>query len=217
MNHSTLVVAISPVSCICAFSISRKINKGRTQERDSTNTLAVLSGMLAALAIVIPLGATLLPEKQFPWQAWLLIGALFAGLSSMFGTIYSMIGLQATARFVPANPPYVPCWINTTWIALAFIAFSCIAVRAMPADEDRTFSRNTAGARFLVERALPNLGVSEHDLETEWGSPGDKNNLGLLYHTNTGSTIFCLDSHQIIKSIIEVRESDTNALQTYCK
>ena len=120
MDYSSLLVVVAvPAICIFYFAISLHLNKNATHDRDSANCLVVLSGMLAALAILIPLGATLLPEKHFAWQAWLLVGALLTGVVCIFGTIYSMISLQDKAKFKPKEPPHISSWINATWFALA--------------------------------------------------------------------------------------------------
>lgn len=69
MNYYNLfAAAAAPVVCVGYFINSCRMNKDDAGERDSGASLIVLSGMLAALAILIPLGATLLPERHFAWQ-----------------------------------------------------------------------------------------------------------------------------------------------------
>lgn len=68
MNFSNLLlVAAFPVVCVLDYVGSRFVNKDRATDRDSANSLVVLSGMLAALAILIPLGATLLHFLSQPF------------------------------------------------------------------------------------------------------------------------------------------------------
>jgi hypothetical protein len=155
--------------CVGYFIKSCRMNKDVGDDRDSASTLIVLSGMLAALAILIPLGATLLPERRFAWAAWLLVGTLFSAALCMFGTIFSMIGLQHTATFKPNASPYIPSWINATWFALFLLALSSVAVKSFPAtgQESAESTKSTAQVRFVVARELPELGTSRQLIETK--------------------------------------------------
>jgi hypothetical protein len=219
MNHFNLLVAAAiPAICVGYFLISCQINKKATDARDSAPRLVVLSGMLAALAILIPLGATLLPEKNFPWPASLLVGALLMSAFCMFGVIYSMISLQDKAKFIPKDFLYVPSWINATWFALVLLAFTCVAVKAFPAPRDASADSTGAKAqvRFVIARDLPELGASRQEIETTWGAPAQEKDSELLYRTKDGVIVFCLDTKGISQTIAEVKESDANAVRTYC-
>src|SRR5208282_4964992 len=120
MNGPSLVAVGGPVvGVLAAYIASRFVNGTASAKRGSANSLVVLSGMLTALAILIPVGATLLPDKHFGWKAWLLVGALISGVVCIFGTIYSMISLQDETDFTPNACPYIPSWINATWVALS--------------------------------------------------------------------------------------------------
>lgn len=220
MSYSSLLVAVAvPAICISYFAISLHLNKSVTKERDSASSLVVLSGMLTALAILIPLGATLLPERHFAWQAWLLVGALLAGVLSMFGTIYCMISLQGKPSFTPKSPPYVPSWINATWFALVLLALSSVAVKSLPAAGPATAesTQATTEVRFTIARDLPGLGTSRQAIETKWGTPTSENISQLLYRTREGLIEFCLDAKGLTQSITETKESDANAVRPDCK
>lgn len=217
-NSNLLVAAAVPVVCIGYFALSRYLNRNEATDRDSANSLVVLSGMLAALAILIPLGATLLPEKQYAWQAWLLVGALLMGVVCMFGTIYSMISLQGKAKFKPKDPPYIPSWINATWFALGLLALSSVAEKALPAaTKESAGSAMTPQVHFLVAHDLPELGASRQVIEKEWGRSALENGSALLYRTKDGVVLFCLDPKGLTQSIIETKETNANALRIYCK
>ena len=217
-SSSLFVIAAVPLICVAYFAISFFVNRNVTAQRDSASTLTVLSGMLAALAILIPLLATLLPEEHFAWPGWLLVGALLAGVFSMFGTIYSMISLQGKAQFVPNTFPYIPCWVNATWFALALLALSGVIAKAFPAGlKDSNSTKGHAQARFVVARDLPHLGSSRQVVETQWGMPARESNSELVYWTEEGAIVFCLDTKEITQSITETKESDANAVRTHCK
>jgi hypothetical protein len=218
-NSSLLVVVAVPAICISYFARSLQLNKKATVERDSANSLVVLSGMLAALAILIPLGTTLLPEKRFTWQAWLLVGALLTGVLCIFGTIYSMVKLQDKKAFVPKDFPYIPSWINATWLALTLIALGSVAIKSMPAagTEGAASAGVTTQARFVVARDLPELGASRQAIETKWGSPGLEKDSELLYQTMGGVIVFCLNAQGVAESITEAKEVGTDAVRTYCR
>jgi len=220
MNYSSLLAAGAfPLICILDYAVSRYLNRDEATERDSANSLVVLSGMLAALAILIPLGAILLPEKHFAWPAWLLVGALSAGVLCIFGTIYSMISLQNKKAFAPNASPYIPSWINATWFALFVLAFSSVVVKALPTvnEGNADSAKGTAQVRFVVARDLPELGASRQEIGTKWGTPTQPNDSELVYRTKDGAIVFCLDLKGVTQSITETKESDANALRAYCK
>lgn len=217
--YNLFAAAAAPVVCVGYFIKSCRMNKDVGDDRDSASTLIVLSGMLAALAILIPLGATLLPERRFAWAAWLLVGTLFSAALCMFGTIFSMIGLQHTATFKPNASPYIPSWINATWFALFLLAMSSVAVKSFPAtgQESAESTKSTAQVRFVVARELPELGTSRQLIETKWGSPAQENDSELLYRTKDGVIVFCLDPKGLSQSITETKERDADAVKPFCK
>jgi hypothetical protein len=220
MNYyNLLAAAVAPLVCIGYFAVSFRINKDAAAERDSGSSLIVLSGMLAALAILIPLGATLLPEKHFAWAAWLLVGTLLTAALCMFGTVFSMIGLQSAPKFKPNAFPYIPSWINATWFALFLLALSSVAVKSFPAtgQESPESTKSTAQVRFVVARELPELGTSRQVIETKWGSPAEENDSELLYRTKDGVIVFCLDTKGLSQSITEAKEENTDAVKPFCK
>lgn len=166
-SSNLLTVTAPPIVCMAYFAVSVYINKKATGERLSANSLAVLSGILAALAILIPLGATLLPEKHFAWPAWLLVGSLFTGAACLFGTIYSMIGLQAKEKFNLKDFAFIPSCINATWFALGLLAFGSVLVKSIPATtQESTVDITEPQLRFAIVRDLPLLGTSRELIET---------------------------------------------------
>lgn len=220
MEFSSLfVIAAVPLICVAYFALSFALNRKSTAQRDSASSLVVLSGMVAALAILIPLGATLLPEKHLSWPGWLLVGALMASVLSLFGTVFSMISLQGKAQFAISAFPYIPCWINAAWFALALLALACVIVKVAPGqirEGGGSFGQKTQ-ARFAIVHQLPLLGSSRQDVESEWGRPTWNKDSGFSYETPNGAIVFCVNSSGITQLIIETDEEGDNAITKYCK
>jgi hypothetical protein len=216
-NFNLYIVAAVPLVCFVYFFVSRRLNKDASAERDSATTLIVLSGMLAALAILIPVAATFLPDKQFTWKAFLLIGALLTAVVCMFGLLYSMVKLQDQPKFTPNKPPYIPSWINATWFALSLLALSSVIVKSLPAMHAGDEAILPTQVRFVVARDLPTLGTARQVIETRWGAPALEKDSALLYRTSDGFIVFCIDSKGITQSITEAKETDANAVKSYCR
>lgn len=220
MNRLYFVAAIPLAVCVIPLVISLLSKWEDTIVRNSANGLVVLSGMLAALAILVPLGATLLPEpRSLGWAGWFLIGALLMGVVCVCGTIYCMLTLQVGDTFKPKEKRYVPCWNNVTWAALVLLACGVVAVKTFPASGSAIAEPTgaTTPARFAIARDLPELGASLQVIETRWGIPALEKNSELLYRTKDGAIIFCLDSKGVTQSITETREANVNAIRPYCK
>ncbi|HXG24369.1 MAG TPA: hypothetical protein VNJ09_07440 [Chthonomonadales bacterium] len=212
--------AIPIAFCLFCFWLSRRLNKEQNKERESAISLAVLSGLLAALAILIPLGAALLPpSRAFQWREGLLLGALFVCVVCMFGTIYSMVQLQDGKTFVPKNKLYIPAWTNTAWIALVALAFCVVLLKVVPSAEVMGASSATAAtdARYAVARNLPKFRTSKQEIEKYWGAPRIANENGLLYTTTGGVVVFCMDNEGLLRVIVETIETKTDAIGTHCR
>jgi len=176
--------------------------------------------MLTALAILIPLGAALLPDsKAFGWPEWLLVGGLFVGVACVFGTIYCMIGLQDAEKFVLKTKPAVPGWTNASWIALGALALGTVMVRFLPSSrpESSPTTQATSQIRFTVVRDLPELRSQRQQIEAVWGSPAFAKDHELLYRTRNGLIVFCLDRGSLVHTIIETEEVDVDAVAAHCK
>jgi len=103
------VAAIPIFLCFILFCVSHLVNKNADADRDTANCLLVLSGVLAALAILVPLGAILMPDaKEMTWTGWFLAGALVSGAACLFGTVFCMIKLQDMKQFKPKEKRFVP-------------------------------------------------------------------------------------------------------------
>jgi len=215
-----IIVALSPiVLCALVYVLSRAVNKQATTERDTANCLVVLSGMLAAVAILVPLGATLLPEsKGFGWWGWLLAGALATGVLCLFGIVFCMIKIQDTKTFKPSERRFVPSWVNATWIALGVLAFASVLVRVVPLlmKPSAELSVEKAGVRFAVARELPPLGTNRETIEKLWGIAATAGPQELRYRTKDGTIVFCLDSKNSTHSIVERQEVEPDAVAGVC-
>ena len=218
MNASIWFAVIVPLICVLVAVLSAVFFCDDT-DRNSTNSLAVLSGMLAALAILIPLGAIFLPNGNYGWQALVLVGALGAAIVCMFGTIFSMIQLQKLEKFKTNGNRYVPASINATWIALLLLSAAIVIAKIglstnQPSND---YSNSTAQLRFTVAHDLPDLGTSGPIIKQQWGMPAQENNSALIYRTKNGLTVFCLDSQGLARAIIETKEAVDNVSKSVCQ
>ncbi len=218
MNPTSLFAAIPIGLCVIAFAVSHYVNKTAINVRQSANSLVVLSGVLAALAILVPLGAMLIPDsKSFGWPGWLLAGALGCGATCLFGTVFCMIQVQDVDTFKPKDMRYVPGWTNATWIALGMLALAAVLMKLVPSTgQVGSDSQGATRIRFAVARGLPALGSSREMIETGWGTPTLAKSQELRYHTTDGTIIFCLDQKGVVRSITETQEDDVNAIGKVC-
>jgi hypothetical protein len=169
--------------------------------------------MLAAIAILMPLGAGFLPDKHYSWQAWSLVGALLAGSLCMLGVIYCMISLQGADNFIPNAVPHVPDWINAAWLSLVFLALSSGIAKLFPVGMVETDGKSAS--RYFIAHDLPQLGVTRQAVETSWGVPDLATDTELIYRTQAAAVLFCLDKGAT-KSITETKEYDENAVRRLC-
>jgi hypothetical protein len=213
MNWSTSLIAVAPAGCSVWYCFSRHLNKAVVKAQNSANSLVVLGGMLAAIAILMPLGAGFLPDKHYSWQAWSLVGALLAGGLCMLGVIYCMISLQAKDTFIPKDSPHVPDWINAAWLSLVLLALSSGIAKLFPVGMVEADGKTQN--RIFIAHDRPQLGLSRAAVETSWGVPDLASDSELMYRTQEGAIIFCLDKG-VAKSITETKETDENAVRKLC-
>lgn len=145
------------------FCIGYHIAKTWVTERETAATLTVLSGLLTALAILVPLlAATSSWSRSTNLRWWLLLGVLSTGVVGVFGTIYCMIRVQGYDKFTPSEKPYIPAAISGTWVCLLLLGVCVVASTFAPgAGEANISSPNLSKrARFAVLRDdLPELGA----------------------------------------------------------
>jgi hypothetical protein len=204
---------LAPASCAAAFVFSPRLYKADTPERTSAATLVVLAGMLAAIAIPIPVAASFLPDRNFALRAWFLAGALLAAIGSMLLIVISMIKLQSVATFAPQKMTLVPGSINAAWIALILLAFSSTLIKVHPARTSETAEKG----QVLVAHDLLSIGVNRGALLAAWGAPAWNADSQVGYHTQQGITLFCLDDKSVVNKVIQTKETNDNAVRTYCK
>jgi protein-S-isoprenylcysteine O-methyltransferase Ste14 len=131
MCLSRLVALIPALFAVLSWLVSSQVNQAVDKDRPTANYLVVLSGILAALAIFIPLSAGLIPDaRPLGWQAWFLMGALLSATVCLLGIVFCMITLQDTTTFQPKNNLYVPGWINASWITLGMLALATLLIKA---------------------------------------------------------------------------------------
>jgi uncharacterized BrkB/YihY/UPF0761 family membrane protein len=69
----------APVAALLIYLLGRGINKKNDQKVEIDKFLIVQTGILTALAILIALGGTFLPERS-SWMKWALAGALMTAI-----------------------------------------------------------------------------------------------------------------------------------------
>lgn len=220
MIYGILVALIPFGLSVCVFFIGYAIGKSWKSKRETDASLTVLSGMLAALAILVPLLAASSPwSKSAGLRWWFLLGVLSTGVVGILGTIYCMIRLQGFKEFAPNEKPYVPATISGTWICLIFLGACVVASTFWPGPEET--GARTSGAsprpRFAVAHDLPELHTDRRNIELAWGSPESGDDQRLVYKTNGGSVVFCLDGQGFAQKIIETQEVSADAVKTLCK
>lgn len=216
MNYSSLLVIVGPFFFTLLVVLSICLWWSDSTPRTSANSLVVLSGTLAALAIFIPLAATFLPSAKFGWQAWLLAGSLIAAILCIFMTMFSMIKLQTRDTFEASQFLYVPASINATWITMALLSFAILSLKFWPPNDQQNNYADASQARFTIARHLPDLGTSQKMIKELWGTPAQERSSELLYRTKDGVIVFCLDSQGMTQSIIETKETTSSANKPLC-
>ena len=147
------------------------------------------------------------------------MGVLSTGVVGIFTTIYCMVKLQEGAKFSPSTKPFVPAIINGTWICLLWLGGCVVASTFSPgAGETGNGSAGApTGRRFAVVHDLPELRTDRKRIENVWGAPESGTVQSLVYRTNGGVVVFCLDSQGLTQKIIETQEVNANAVGTLCK
>src|ERR1700675_1236396 len=109
-----ILLLILPLALILLASFASFVMaKDSTTSRETAATLSVLSGLLVALSILVPLLAASSPwSRGLGWRWWLLLGVLSAGVLGIFGTILCMIKLQPYRDFNPSEKRLVPAIIS---------------------------------------------------------------------------------------------------------
>src|SRR5260221_1859997 len=172
MKFFILLVLVGPVLCIGTLAGSRYISRANSAALNSANSLVVLSGTLAALAILIPLGATFLPSGEPDWRTWLLGGGLLAAILCVCSTFLSMVKLQTKgATFVLKELHVVAMSINGTWITMLVLTVILVVAKAVPPKPQSAIDHLGPQTllRFTVAHDLPELGTSEATIKQQWG------------------------------------------------
>jgi MFS family permease len=204
---------IAPILFVVAFPVAYRMYKGNATKRSSGAALVVLSGMLAAIAIPIPVAAGFLPARNSGPRAWFLIGALVAAIAALCFIVYSMISLQKDDSFVVKDKRYVPGSINAAWLSLILLAVSGTAMKVHPA----AAAEGTGSGHTFVAHELLNVGISRDEIIEAWGAPAWESESQLGYRTQMGTTLFCLDDKGVASKLLQTKEIDQNAVRKNCK
>lgn len=176
MNWSIFAGLIAPLFCTGASFAYGTRFKTSTARPSSASTLAAQSGLLTALAILIPLAVAWSPwSRTSGWRWWFLFGAEGSGVFLMLATIYWMTEIQAVDSFELKTKPGLARCYNATWISLIFLAIAIVAPILDGAGETSPGSPEGAGrARFAVAHDLPELHADRQGIETAWGFPSTR-------------------------------------------
>jgi hypothetical protein len=214
---SALLIAVVPGTCALAAGFSFLLSRKDATDRIAANSLAVLSGTLAALAILIPLGTVFLPSGKFGWQAWILVGALIAAILCILANMFSMVQLQKSDKFKATEKLYVPLSINATWAGLILLSAGIVIAKSSISEPSANYSNSAPQLRFTVAHDLPELGISRDTIKQQWGTPVQEHKSVLLYRTNSGLAVFCLDAQGLAEAIIETKETIDNVSKSVCQ
>jgi hypothetical protein len=203
-----------------AYAVGCRFAKGWNTPRDTGASLSVLSGLLAALAILVPLLAASSPwSRSTGLRWWFLLGVLSTGVAGIFGTVFCMILLQNDKDFKPSERRYVPATISGTWICLLFLG-TCVVFSTFAPGAGETIVGSLGAStrsRFAVAHDLPELHTDRRNIENAWGAPEPGNDQILVYRTTSGVVVFCLDSQGLAQKIIETQGVNADAVTTVCK
>jgi hypothetical protein len=165
--------------------------------------------LVTALAILIPIGATFLPDGRFNGAAWFLVGALFMAAISLLSVIYSMIVLYKLKTYVPNSRRNVSSSINGAWCAVVFLYAALIVFKTARTNVHVPCALD----RVAIIRDLPDLGAGRDAIKDYWGTPDGETPRELRYTTKSGSIGFCLDARGAMTSVSETKEGVTDALE----
>jgi len=196
--------------------------KSATGQRSSALTLAVWSGLLGLVAILVPLGSAESPwSRTVDWRQHALLEASIGVAFCAFGVAYCMITLKEPTSFELKANAHIPAWINATWVSLLWIGGCIVWSNFMPGTaEELPHPGTTTQGRFVIVHDLPELGTNRREVEAEWGTPASPALPGaqwLVYKTNGGIVVFCFDKEDLARKIVERRGTDLNAIGDHCK
>lgn len=185
---------------------------------DSSINIAGLSGLLTALAVVIPLAATWSPwSKMSTGTREYLIATLCISCVAMLLTIFSIIKLQKVKTLsLEKGWRVVPTAANGSWIALLLLV-SGVIVSETTLPQPVSVPEAPAHARFAIAHDLPKLGADRREIESALGIAAQGGEQELVYRTTTGVIVFCLDAQGLAQKIIEQREVNPDGVATVCK
>jgi hypothetical protein len=205
----------APVAALLIYFVGRGINKKNDQKVEVDKFLVVQTGILTALAILIALGGTFLPERS-SWMKWALTGALMTAIVCTAAVLLTMITQQAAAEIDPKARPWIPGVTNAAWIALILLAVCCILIKGW-APEGLRPKEAREGQIMLLKERLP-LQSTQSDAIADWGAPRVKSDTELAYKTPEGWIVLCFkDASSPAKSITEMIEVDEDAVRKHCQ
>lgn len=215
MSLSIAPFFAAPVAALLIYLLGRGINKKNDQKVEVDKFLIVQTGILTALAILIALGGTFLPERS-SWMKWALAGALMTAIICTAAVLLTMITQQASAEIVPKEKPWIPGVTNAAWIALILLAVCCILIKGWTPEGLRP-KEAREGQIMLLKDRLP-LQTMQSDAMADWGAPRVKSDTELAYKTPDGWIVLCFnDANSPAKSITEMTEVDEDAVQKHCQ
>ena len=211
--------ALVPFLAVVWGLVGYYLNRNDETDLSVSSMLTVLSALLAALAILIPLATSLLPaEISFTWPDKLLLSALVLSVVSLFCIVYCIITLpRKGATYKPKSTLNVPIIVNGTWFVLFALASSVVIERSVLRDyvSDST-ADNTANGRFSVQRELPVLGTDLDDVLAALGQPSSRGSSAVVYRLASSFVTFCIGIDRKVTQILETEEISDDAIRKYC-
>lgn len=215
MSASAIWFLASPLLSGVIFGVGWYVNNGKGLDIPVDKFLVVQTGILTALAILIALGGTFLPERS-SWIKWALSGALFTAIICTAAVLYTMINQQANAAIKQSKDAWIPAITNAGWMSLILLALFCILAKFCASESPGT-TEEGQGSVTIVRDRLP-LQSTQAQAMTRWGPPKIKTDTELAYQTASGWIVLCFkDANAPAKSISELTEVDENAVKNHCR
>ncbi|MEL7537579.1 MAG: hypothetical protein AAFM91_11065 [Pseudomonadota bacterium] len=180
---------------------------------------AVLSALLAALAILVPLATSLLPAiDAYLWQDKLLLTALILATLSLFCVVHVIIALPRKGNtYKPKEAIHVPVIVNGTWFVLVTLAISVVLARSVAREQvDDDYVSSDPADRFSISHDLPKLGSTLDQVVAGLGRPSGATSDAVYYQLATSSLTFCFDADRQVTKIFELKEISEDAISRYC-
>ncbi|MEO1034620.1 MAG: hypothetical protein AAFX44_03555 [Pseudomonadota bacterium] len=208
-----------PILWVLWGIVSHHLNRNDSTDIQVSSMLTVLSALLAALAILVPLATSLLViTDTVSWQDKLLLAALAMAVVGLFCVVHCMITLPRKGdTYKPKEFLRVPVIVNGTWFVLVVLATAVVFERGFARGQQGDLPvSDPASQRFSVLRDLPALGSHLDDVFATLGRPSNATPNAVVYRLAASYLVFCFDADRQSTRILEAKEISDDAITRYC-